>query len=270
MRRFYIFKILIVIMQFPVFVGVALAGGTAQLIIRSYDPFLVFYAKNGEQRPVFVPKHVVKEVQGMYGQIDLVDLDEDGVKEIVASFVGEYAAINRCSKVYRYSVRKNTLSELKFNGGLLCGYRKEDGFVVSSYKDAGVWVEDVFRMVSGVPVIKYRDSCIGCGEISRVSYDDHGGSTKYLVLDSQRLKDRGSLYFDIFSSRAVIFERPDSVSVTKKYLVRGDRVLATAFDYFDNQIWIGFRFVGRVVAEGWIKCVDVVGCKGLVPVYKGE
>jgi hypothetical protein len=181
------------------------------LIIQSKEPVLILYEEEGESRPVIVPEGIKESIRDIYTEISVEDLGDDGISELVATM--DSSSVNRCSKIYRYDKAENLLVEISFSAGDVCNLRKENGYVVSSYRDEGAWKEDFYKVKDGLAIIYYKDACIGCGEISRVEWRDGKAELQYLVTDGEAFNDRHPISLKISSQKASIYDG-DSGGVT--------------------------------------------------------
>ncbi|MNE80415.1 hypothetical protein D3C80_1769840 [compost metagenome] len=97
-----------------------------------------------------------------------------------------------------------------------------------------------------------------------MKYNPDGTTSSYLVHDAKEFEKRDPIIARISSEKAVVFGGSDISSATHRYLVRGDSVMVVEFKEMQGGLsWIKFRFFGKVVTEGWVKCEDVDDCRGL-------
>ncbi|MDH4581478.1 hypothetical protein E8F20_06260 [Pseudomonas sp. BN415] len=241
---------------------VAVASDQLSLNVKSENPLVLSVIKEGSEKSVIIPSDVVVDSGGIYSSVALDDIDGNGVDEVIMTMPAE-GGVNSCSKVLRYDSEKNTVVEVKFSGGGLCNYRKDGKYLVSSYRDAAVWVEDVYVFEGGSFDIVYKDECIGCGYIFRREFKSREVVVEYLVSDGEVLNKREPIVFSVLSGRAYIFSEPSIRGRSKKYLVRGDKVLALGFSNNNGESWVKIRFSGKVVTEGWLLCADIGQCAAL-------
>ncbi|WP_447754244.1 hypothetical protein [Pseudomonas nicosulfuronedens] len=228
-----------------------------ELIVESGSPVSIFFDENGHRKPVFISKEIEGSIGEVYSNVSLKDIDGDGVVEVVATM--ESNSVNVCSKVYKYEAKSNSLIELKFSGGNICNAREESGYLVSSYRDGGVWKEDFYRFKNGMVNIYYEDSCVGCGEVVRTEFTS-SGKLQYLVTDSEDFKGRLPVVVDVSSNKAVIYSDLEPLKLTRKYLVEGDRASVLEFGSHGGEDYAKIRFKGKSITEGWIKCSDASQC----------
>jgi hypothetical protein len=230
------------------------------LQIDRLTPLAVSVAFQGESYPLSLPDDFMKEMEGVYNDVYIEDLNGDGVGEVVFRLDG--GGLNTCSKVLYYKAADRSLAELDFGDGSLCNFKVRRDYIVSSYRDGAVWKENVYRVQGGEVKHYISDSCVGCGEIKRKVYHSDRSFTRLLVSDDVDFERRVPLIAKISSLRADIFTSPEISKKTSKYLVRGDKI--TLLDFFkdDDEDWIEFRFSGVVTTEGWLRCSDLEYCDG--------
>lgn len=245
-------------LAFPQFM-VARAGEGYSFMVRNSSPLALSVIKDGKERSVLIPPNVTMETEGIYVDVSLDDIDGDGSDEIIMTHKAE-GGVNSCSKVYRYDPGGNSIMEINFSGGDLCNYRKEEGYLISKYRDGSVWIEDIYKVDANSARIIFTDSCLECGSILRKEYKSKGGLKEYLVFDREHLSDRKPMFFQVISRRAEIFETPDLSRPSTKYLVRGDKILVTEISIVDGSAWVKFIFCGKVTSRGWLKCSDLISC----------
>lgn len=241
------------------FSDIVVAGDKLRLNIKSEDPLSLSVMKEGSEKAVIIPRDLILGTEEIYSSVALDDVDGDGVGEVIMTIPVE-GGVNSCSKVFRYDSEQNTVVEMKFSGGGVCNYRKDGRFLVSSYRDAAAWVEDAYVFEGDSFYLAYKDECVGCGYIFRSEFDSRGVVVEYLVSDGENLNKREPVVFSVSSGRAYIFSEPSMRHRSKKYLVRGDKVLALGFSNSNGESWVKIRFNGKVVTEGWLLCTDIGRC----------
>lgn len=244
---------------FYVFSSMAYAGSLPVIAIKNRLPLSLSVFEGGASFDLSVPKDFISEIEGVYDEVYLQDLTDDGVAEVIFNLKGE--GVNYCSRALYYNGDKRSLRELVFGRGGLCDFKVSNGYIVSSYKDGAAWVEDVY-VAKGVEVsIKISDRCVGCSEISRQDYRSDGLIIKYLVSNNVDFEKRTALVASVASLKARIFSSPEATRPTKKYLVRGDRISLLGFEGVCGEDWVEFRFLGKSITEGWLKCSDLDSCR---------
>jgi hypothetical protein len=231
------------------------------LKIDGRKPLAISAYIQGRSYPLTLPPEFLKDAEDLYGEVYIKDLNGDGIGEVI--FPLEGGGVNNCSKVLHYGVVDNSLSELVFGVGSLCGFKVGQDYVISSYRDGSVWKEYVYRIRGGLAEVEVIDSCVGCGEIKREVHNSDGSVTRFLVSDNIDFRLRVPLMTSVASSKAIVFLSPENSRKTSKYLVGGDKI--TLLDFFkdaDGKDWVEFRYVGIIVTEGWVKCTDLEYCDG--------
>jgi hypothetical protein len=241
-------------------VGSALATEkitSAILKVESRSPLRVSASIQGKLYTPSLPADFMSQVDGLYSDVHIDDLNGDGEWELVFDLVG--SDVNHCSKVLHYNENDHSFSEWLFKGGGLCNPISRGAFLISSYRDGASWTEDVYIMKDGKPDLHITDSCVGCYEVRRKMYVPGKQPVKVLVTDDVEFERRIPLKASVTSLRAKVFSFPDSSWPTKKYLIRGDKITLIDFDKSkDGQYWAEFRFIGaNVTTVGWLKYSDL-------------
>lgn len=244
---------------FYVFSSVAYAGSLPVIAIESRLPLRLSVFDGVASFDLPVPKDFIGEVEGVYDEVYLQGLTGDGVAEVIFHLNGE--GVNYCSRALYYNSDGQFLRELVFGKGGLCDFKVRNGYIVSSYKDGAAWVEDVYAAKGEKVSIKISDRCVGCSEVSRQDYRSDGLIIKYLVSNNVDFEKRTALVASVASLKARIFSSPEATRPTKKYLVRGNRISLLSFENVSGEDWVEFRFLGKSIIEGWLKCTDLDGCR---------
>ncbi|VVN65706.1 hypothetical protein [Pseudomonas fluorescens] len=241
--------------------GVSAESSLPKLQIDRRAPLAMSVFFQGETYPLLLPSDFLKEVEGVYDDVYIEDLNDDGIGEVVFRLDG--GGVNACSKVLHYKIADRSLAELDFGDGLLCNFKVRRGYIVSSYRDGAVWTENVYRIRNGEVEVEVSDSCVGCGEIKRKMYNLDGSFTRLLVSDDIDFERRVPLTAKVSSLRADIFSLPEISRRTNKYLIRGDKVALLDFFKDDNgEDWVEIRFSEVVSTEGWMKYSELELCDG--------
>jgi hypothetical protein len=227
------------------------------LKVESKSPLQVSALIQGRLYKLSLPVGFMSQVDGLYSDVYVDDLNGNGKRELVFDLIG--SDVNHCSKVLHYNENDRSFSEWLFKGGGLCNPISRGRFLISSYRDGASWTEDVYTLKNGKPEIHITDSCVGCSEVRRKMYTPGKQPVKVLVSDHIEFERRIPLTASITSPRARVFSSPDSNWPTKKYLIRGDEITLVEFDKSeDGEDWAEFKFIGTDVAtDGWVKYSDL-------------
>lgn len=216
-------------------------------------PPVIFIHEAGQSTPLPIPAFFMSEVNQIYQSVDIEDLDGDGGGEIIFHMAG--GGVNSCARVLRYDSNVRQLVELHFQKGL-CNFKIEDGLLISAYRQGAVWNEDIYKMEGGTARLEISDTCVGCGEVRRTTFNGDGSLTRNLVSDNENFRLRLPLVATVIALKAKIHSLPDDRNVTKKYLVTGDTVAILKF-YEKDSNWVKVRFSGAVTTEGWLRYSDI-------------
>ncbi|WP_341520209.1 hypothetical protein AABC73_17185 [Pseudomonas sp. G.S.17] len=227
-----------------------------EIIVDSIPPFAVYISEQGKLHPVSLPTGFNDDPQGVYDDIYVEDLSDDGVGEIVVRLATN--GVNVCSKILHYNKTNRSLNELRFGDRNLCNFKVRRGFIISSYKNGAAWSEDIYTLQGEKVNAIVSDSCIGCGEVRRKKYGSDGTIVEFLVSDDIDFEKRTPLTARVSSLLAEIYSAPDAMQSSEKNLVRGDEVFLLGFEKLSGgENIVEFRLSGNIVIEGWLKCSDL-------------
>ncbi|HEF4762723.1 TPA: hypothetical protein SAN82_005198 [Pseudomonas putida] len=246
------------------FYNAALSNEVIPIVELAASPALSISLSEGRKKyKISIPKQINEEIEGVYPDLHLQDLNGDKVYEIIATSDNHNGA-NRCSKVYSVNRTTYSLDNLELSNGPLCNYKLENDFLISSYKDGAIWKEDIYKIHNNKVRVFFADSCIGCGEVVRKKYNPDGSFDEYIVNDSDDFKKRSPIYVTISSARAAVFDYPGSPPKKGEYLTTGDKVMIMKIDESSqSNPWIKFKLEGQTTTEGWIECNDIESCSDL-------
>ncbi|WP_413704912.1 hypothetical protein [Pseudomonas sp. Pseusp16] len=257
-----IFWLIVFFMGVDPLCNVTLAAEKAPVVkIESRSPLSVSLLERGVKYNLSISKKINDEVEGIYTDLHLQDLNGDGMHEVVAT-LDDHGGVNQCSKAYVVNLTDYSLDNLVFDSGPLCNHKVDHEYLISSYRDGAIWREDIYKVEGRATQIIFADSCIGCGEVLRKKFDLGGNYFQYLARDNGDFKERHPIFAVVSSMRAEVFSSPGVLS--RKYLTRGDKVIVVQVDDSNSGIpWIQVRFEGEITTDGWIKCSDIENCNNL-------
>lgn len=263
MKRFSLFIACgFVLASFSLLNKCSAAGQVSKVVVHSKFPLSVFVLQDGLLHQSIIPNAFLEEIEGVYEDVHVEDLDDDGVGEIVVELAG--SQVNTCYRVLRYSTQNKTVSEVDFYGKNLCGYRGKDSKVISAYRQGAMWFEDLYELKDGAAKLISSDSCIGCGAVNRKIFQSNGSITQLVVSDAASYEGRQPLAVKVLVPKAMIYKYPEPLKPTKRYLVKGDEAVIVGFDEKFPK-WVEIRYSGAILSEGWMKCRDLKGCGILNP-----
>jgi hypothetical protein len=133
-------------------------------------------------RILMLPAAFADEIDGLYEKVHVEDLNNDGVGEIVFQ-LGQATGVNICYRALTYVESSQSLKEMVFAEAGLCNFRFTHGHLVSAYRNAGAWTEDIYRFHGHVPQLLISDEGVGGGEVRRTVFSDNGSVKEYGVSD---------------------------------------------------------------------------------------
>lgn len=199
-----------------------------------------------------------KAIEDGYENLAVVDIYEDGSKEIAATSRGS----DGCSKFFSYDRTSRRFLALRFSDRDICNFRVEGGRLISSYRFDGKRYEDVYKLENGRYKIAISDACVGCDEVSRSVYTDGKISEKIIVTNQLDYVKRTPVITMVVADKAGLYDDHSDSSLAKMYLLRGDRVQLADFND-ENGLWYLVKYFterhGAILK--WIKCEDLAICK---------
>ncbi|MBW9107029.1 hypothetical protein [Paraburkholderia phenoliruptrix] len=198
-----------------------------------------------------------KAIDEGYENLSLVDIYRDGDEKLVATSAGG------CSKFFLFNRATQTFSPISFvgNGRDICNYKVEGRRLISSYKLDSKQYEDVYRIKDGAYQLIVSDGCVGCDQITRSVYHDGELSAKLLVTNETKYGKRRPIISSVRAEWAALYSAASDTSMTKLYLVEGDKVQLLDFDD-SNGLWYLVRYVSkqnRSITK-WVRCKDLTIC----------
>jgi hypothetical protein len=198
-----------------------------------------------------------KAIDEGYEHLSIVDIYKNGDHEVAATSAGG------CSRFFLFNRAAQTFSALTFseNDGDACNYKIAGNHLISSYKLDSKQYEDIYEIKNGVYQLVLSDGCVGCDQVTRSVYQDGRLSGKLLVTNQRSYIERRPVTSSVTAGKAWLYSEPTSVSITKMYLVKGDKVQLLEFDDSDG-LWY---FVKCITKENktilkWAKCKDLAIC----------
>lgn len=161
------------------------------LRIDSRSPVALSVSEGSNSYPLSISVEFMEEIEDIYDNVYLQDLNGDGVQEVV--FKMSVGAVNSCSRILIYEASSRSLSELIFPSGDVCNFEIRGGYLISSYRDGAMWKEDVYNVAGGTAQLILSDVCIGCGEVRRKQYGSDGSSVNCSVSDDRDFEKRKPL-----------------------------------------------------------------------------
>jgi hypothetical protein len=142
----------------------------------------VLISEDEKARVLMLPAAFADGIDGLYEKVHVEDLNNDGVGEIVFQ-LGQATGVNICYRALTYVESSQSLKEMVFAEAGLCNFRFTHGHLVSAYRNAGAWTEDIYRFHGHAPQLLISDEGVGGGEVRRTVFSDNGSVIKYGVSD---------------------------------------------------------------------------------------
>ncbi len=199
-----------------------------------------------------------KVIDEGYENFYLVDIYRDGDEKLVATSAGG------CSKFFSFNRATHAFSAISFvgHGRDICNYKVEGRRLISSYKLDSKQYEDVYQIRDGAYQLIVSDGCVGCDQITRSVYHDGQLSAKLLVTNERKYVERRPIVSSVRAERAGLYSAASDTSMTKLYLVKGDKVQLLDFDD-SNGLWYLIKYVSKQnrSTTKWVRCKDLTICK---------
>jgi len=178
-------------------------------------------------RKIFLPETDTKDVYFDVPAFSLLDIDADGIPELIVTEVGlDGAVVNVRSLLFRIN-NKNVFEMVysdskEYDGIYLYNITFYNGKVVSSYRERASWYDDIFVYLHGKLILEMRD----INGFIRTVFDQNG-----MVIDSYLINNEDKRWYErerqtarITSPKAVLYNSPNLHDISKIYLVKGDSV----------------------------------------------
>lgn len=230
------------------------------LKVESVFPLEISVVEQGVKWEVSVPSNFNTLIGGEYNGVVGLDLNGDGVDEIIITISNGGSTPNSCVVVFFYNRESRQLSQIEFEGESICNLKFQRGYVVSSFRDASAWSEKIYKVEGRASKLFYFDWCVGCDETRRTDYSLEA-PTSYLMSNDLEFEKRIPLEYIVTSPKAAVYEGLNDQGWTRKYLVSGDAVRVIGVEQSIDKEWKAeVKFFGRVITSGWMLCRDLGGC----------
>lgn len=138
-------------------------------------------------------------------------------------FLSSESDVNKCSVIFK--ITNNKVDDIPFIGenGKLCNIASVNDHVISSYRDQGAWINDVYQIVSGKNWdLLFSDFCADCQQVKRIYYTNGIRSRQELMSEGDDYSKRRPLSGIVLVQNASLYSQPDEQRKLKAYLVKGD------------------------------------------------
>ena len=193
-------------------------------------------------------------------QASFVDLDGDGYKELVMTGP---AGVNRCITIYKPSPVDGRVSAYQPGRAAICNYQLRGGYLYSQSRDGATVVEEQYLGRNGSLVLQARDSCVGCGKVTRERFAAGKVVQRSVVTDAARMEDRRPISNTVVVDKAPLFNSADAQDRSRMYLVKGDEVevLENAGEGRSVMYRIRYTRPGKPAIEKWLQCSSLGNCR---------
>ncbi|UNK63171.1 hypothetical protein [Buttiauxella ferragutiae] len=177
-----------------------------------------------------------------------------GNKYLVATTVSE---INKCSVLF--GINGDTINNVPTVGvnNQICNLSMHDNKIISSWRDAGEWNEDIYQINTGGKwKLLFRDSCVGCEQTKRTYFLDDKKTDTILLSGGDDFTKRKELIGQVTVNKAILFKSADLDSITKSYLIKGDNVTLTDMSKNGAFYKIKYKTGSGKFIEYWMKSED--------------
>lgn len=232
------------------------------LLVKGAWPALSITACQAERCTALTPpSDMLAAIRDGYNQISVDDLTLDRTPEIILTHSAE-GSVNTCTRIYRYDAALGALRPLDDSKRQLCNYTVTHNHVISRYRSAATWHEDIYERKNNDLELVYSDSCVGCDAIKRTRYLDGARTDTVLVTNNLDHWLRTPISTTVLSKKATLYREPHIDQPTKAYLISGDEVVLTDVTSDDDNFWYRIRYTtvkGKPI-EGWLRCDDTKLC----------
>lgn len=201
---------------------------------------------------VTLPSSARKFIEKGYEHIEVSVLDNDKYL-----YLSTESDVNKCSVIFKFHDDK--IEDIPFAGedGNLCNISKVNGNIVSSWRDKGVWYNDIYQVLPGKKwVLLFTDSCVDCQQVKRIYYKNGIVSHEVLMTGGHNHETRKPLYGIISVQKAPLYSNPDEEGKTKAYLVKNDEFALVNMSDDGSFYKINYKSSLGKEALYWIKSDD--------------
>lgn len=165
--------------------------------------------------------------------------------------------INKCSVLFEIkgvAINSTPAVGLKEN---ICNVSTHDDKIVSSWRDAGQWNDDIYHVSSsGNWMLLFRDSCVGCSQVKRTFYSNRKENDTVLLSDGNDFTERTPLKGQVSVGRATLFNGANIKMKTKAYLIKGDTMELLNMSKDGSFYKIKYKSAAGKEAVYWINSED--------------
>ncbi|RRW70218.1 hypothetical protein EGJ48_14990 [Pantoea dispersa] len=154
------------------------------------------------------------------GYSDVSISSVNNIKYLSLSSEGD---VNKCSVIFRIDNDRVENTPSAGSDGKLCNISENNGNVITSRRDQGIWYNDFYRASSqGKWLLLYTDSCADCQQVKRIYYKNGVKEKEELLSGDNDYKNRKPLNGEISVQKAFLYSKPDELRKLKAYLIKGD------------------------------------------------
>lgn len=165
-----------------------------------------------------LPASSQKFVEKGYSNVEVKTLNDNKYL-----FLSSENDVNKCSVIFEITNNKIDGSPFAGEDGKLCNMSSVNDHVISSYRDQGAWVNDVYQIVSRANWnLLFSDFCADCQQVKRIYYANGMRSHQELMSEGDDYSKRKPLNGIVFAQKASLYSQPDEQKKLKAYLVKGD------------------------------------------------
>lgn len=166
---------------------------------------------------------------------------EDGFSEVKVDYIfnAKYLLltsnhdVNKCSILFEIKDRLIKNTPILGGDGKLCNLSILNNIIISSWRDKGVWSEDIYKIeVGGTWNLLFNDRCIGCQQVKRSIFKNGEVYKTALLSDGDDFSSRKNLSGKIEVVKSFLYSSPNEQGKIKAYLVKGDSFML--LDMSDN------------------------------------
>lgn len=185
------------------------------------------------------------------------DIRIDTLKNERFLFLSNENDVNKCFVLFGVNdsgIKKEPIIGPSDN---FCNPSQVGGNVTSSWRDQGIWNNDVYQVNSdGGLTLLLRDSCSDCEQVKRTYFKNGQGVKKVLLSGGDNYLSRKKIEGYVKASKVYLYKHPDEREKTRAYLVKGDAFLL--IDMSDDGLFYEMDYktpLGRS-SQYWIKSDD--------------
>lgn len=213
--------------------------------VNSYASECTIKSCNGLMLPASTQKFISKG----YEDIEIKEINNNRYL-----FLSSRNDVNKCSVVFKIDDNQIESAPSAGESGSVCNVSEINGKVVSSYRDQGMWFDDIYLVSSGKHwTLLFSDSCTDCQQVKRTYYKNGIENRTELLSGGDNYSSRKPLKGVIIVQKSSLYSQSDEHKKIKSYLIKGDTFILTDMSEDGDFYQINYTSQSGKNSLYWIK-----------------